>query len=134
MYKGRDAIGPPVEARAGQQVVALHASPKCPARQPIEIVRGVVGARKAGDDANMAGYVLVELRVEPVVADFLRNEVNPLAIERGAAILVKAVGVVAGALVSVPDVEFIERIIVTTILGQRCGCAHQSDEEQEKDS
>ena len=127
MNKRRHASGSPVVTRSRHQVVALHPRVERSARSRVEVAGSVVGARKAGHDSDVARHVLIELGVEPVVVNFLGDKVNGPAIKSRAAVLIEPIGVVIRSLVSISDIEFIEGIIVATVLSKRCWRENQSD-------
>ena len=119
MHKRRHASGSPVVTRSGHQVVALHPRVERPARSRVEVAGSVVGARKAGHDSDVTRHVLIEFGIETVVVNFLGDEVNGPAIESRPAVLIEPIGVVIRSLVSISDIEFIEGIIVATVLSKR---------------
>src|SRR5437588_4213287 len=119
MNKRRHAPGSPVITRSRHHVVALHPRVERPARSPVEIAGSVVSARETGHDSDVARHVLIEFGGETVVVNLLGSKVNGPAIEGRGAVLIEPIGIVIRSLVSVSDIEFIEGIIVATVLSKR---------------
>src|SRR6185503_11131146 len=80
----------------------------------VEIIDRVVGAAQAGDDANVAVNVLVELHQESVTGGVLRLQVNVRqshAVHNRSCPRLQTVGAIVSTLISVAHIEFVERVI-----------------------
>ena len=130
MRKRCQAAGAQIEARAGQQVVTLHARAERSARVVVDEIRGVISAAEAGHDSDIVRDVLVEFSLESVIVNAPGTQIDGAAVERGPAVVIERIGAVIGPLVRIANIEF----KVGIILGECCRREHQSDYEQEKDS